>query len=115
MYGSSMKIISDVSQFKGGWFVGNFNPSAYKTDAVEVCYKKHAQGEVWASHYHAIADEVNYLIEGQMELNGQELSAPCVFIISAGEISKPTFLTDVSLIVVKIPGILNDKYEVKEE
>ena len=44
MYGSSMKIISDVSQFKGGWFVGNFNPSAYKTDAVEVCYKKHAQG-----------------------------------------------------------------------
>jgi hypothetical protein len=44
-----------------------------------------------------------------MEINGQKLIAPIIFVISKNEIAKPIFITDVSLIVVKIPGVLNDK------
>lgn len=109
-----MKVITDTSQFIGGWFVGSFEPSAYKTTSCEVAYKTHYKDEYWQPHYHMLSDEVNYLIEGQMEINGQVLSAPCVFVIPRGETSRPIFHTDVRLIVVKVPGILNDKYLIEE-
>lgn len=97
----------------GGWFIGDFEKTCYKTTACEVCYKIHKAGEFHAAHYHKLADEINYLISGKMQINGVELSAPCVFIIEKGEISAPVFHTDVHLIVVKIPGPLNDKYIVE--
>lgn len=108
-----MIIHNDVTKFKGGWFVGAFEPTAYKTDAVEVSYKTHHKDEFWAAHYHKQSHEINYLIEGEMQINGQLLTAPCVFVIERDEVSKPHFITDVKLIVVKIPGTLNDKYEVE--
>jgi hypothetical protein len=97
----------------GGWFVGDFENSCYKTQACEVSYKIHKQGEFHAAHYHKLADEINYLMSGKMQINGTELSAPCVFIIEKNEVAKPIFHTDVYLIVVKIPGPLNDKYIVE--
>lgn len=106
-----MKIF-DASQFKGGWFVGDFEPTSYKTQACEVSYKIHQAGETWDTHYHKLADEINYLISGSMSINGVNLEAPCVFLIEKNEISAPVFHTDVAIIVVKIPGIPNDKYKV---
>lgn len=76
-----MIIHNDITKFKGGWFVGDFEPSAYKTTAVEVSYKTHHKGEFWAAHYHKLSDEINYLLEGEMEINGTKLVAPCVFVI----------------------------------
>ena len=109
-----MKIITDTNQFRGGWFIGDFEPSVYKTSAAEVSYKLHYKGEYWAKHYHKHSDEINYLLEGEMLINNQKLTAPCIFIIYRGEVAEPTFLTDVKIIVVKIPGVLNDKYEITE-
>ena len=103
-----------VDNLKGGWFVGDFVPTCYKTSACEVSYKTHTAGEYWASHYHKLADEINYLISGEMEINGVQLLAPCVFVIPKGEISRPIFKTDVHLIVVKVPGALDDKYEITD-
>jgi len=103
--------VFDVSNFKGGWFVGDFDDTSYRTKSFEVSYKTHQAGEYWASHYHRIADEINYLISGRMEINGTILEAPCVFVIEKNEISRPVFHTDVSLIVVKTPSVPGDKYE----
>ena len=33
--------INRIENMKDGWFVGNFEPSAFKTDLFEVCYKFH--------------------------------------------------------------------------
>lgn len=101
-----------VDDLIGGWFVGSFKETTYKTDAVEVAYKKHYAGEAWAAHYHKVGDEINYLIEGRMEINGEQLEGPVVFVIPKGEISAPKFHTDVTLVVVKVPGEPNDKYTV---
>ena len=102
--------IHNVDNLIGGWFVGAFKETAYHTTACEVSYKTHYAGEEWAAHYHKIGDEINYLIEGQMEVNGQQLEAPVIFVIPKGEIAAPKFHTDVKLIVVKVPGELSDKY-----
>jgi hypothetical protein len=104
--------IFEANQFIGGWFVGDFEPTAYRTSHFEVSYKKHHKGEKWAAHYHAIGDEINYLIEGEMEINGIQLKAPVVFVIPAKEVADPKFHTDVKIIVVKTPSIPGDKYDV---
>jgi len=101
-----------MRSMKGGWFIGNFEPSVYKTSACEVCYKEHHKGARWAKHFHTVT-EINYLIAGSMEINGELITAGEIFVIEPYEEIKPVFLSDCSLIVVKIPGKLNDKHEVK--
>ena len=83
----------------GGWFVGDFEPSAYNP-----------QGEIWDNHYHKIATEINYLIRGKMNLSGTTLEEGDIFILQPGEIAIPEFLTDCELVVVKTPSIKGDKY-----
>ena len=94
----------------GGWFIGQFEGAVFKTPDCEVSYKKHYAGEAWPAHYHKLADEINYLIEGSMTVGDQLLTGPVIFVIPKGEVSAPVFHTDVSIIVVKVPGALDDKY-----
>jgi hypothetical protein len=44
--------VSKLKDMKGGWFVGDFEPTAYKTKDCEVSYKIHPAGEEWDIHYH---------------------------------------------------------------
>ncbi len=106
-----MRIIRQV-QWKGGWFIGNFEPTAYHTNAVEVCFKIHEKGEKWPKHYHKVATEINYLLHGIMTVKGETFHPGDVFIIENNEIADPEFLERCELIVVKIPAAKNDKYEV---
>ena len=107
-----MTVLS-IDNFEGGWFIGDFDPAVIKTKDFEVCYKKHSQGEVWDIHYHKISTEVNYLIRGEMTINGELLIAGDVFTIYPEEVAEPKFLTDCELIVVKTPSLVNDKYIVE--
>jgi NAD/NADP transhydrogenase beta subunit len=104
----------DVSKFVAGWFIGDFAETALRTKGFEVAYKIHLAGEAWPTHYHAIATEVNYLIEGKMDINGEIFESPCVFVIYPNEIARPVFHTDCKLIVVKTPSLPGDKYEVTD-
>ena len=99
-----------MSDMYGGWFVGNFEPSAHRTISCEVCYKIHAKGEKWDIHYHKLATEINYLIRGTMTIGGQTLCAGDIFTIAPNEIADPEFLEDCELIVVKLPSVKGDKY-----
>lgn len=102
-----MKILK-LKDMKGGWFVGNFEPTAYKTDLFEVSYKIHPKGENWDHHYHHTVTEINLLINGKMNLQGKELSSGDIFILNPYEIANPIFLEDCYIICVKTPSI-NDK------
>lgn len=101
--------VHSLNSFKGGWFIGNFEPSVLRTDAFEVCYKKHKKGEKWPKHYHAVSEEINYLIKGQMIIQKKLLRDGFIFVLEPGEIADPVFLTDCELIVVKVPSIPGDK------
>jgi len=96
---------------KGGWFIGNFEPSVLKTDQFEVCYKIHPAGEEWSKHHHKISDEINFLMKGKMTVNDVIIESNTVFVIEKNESVKPIFLEDCELIVVKVPSSLNDKYD----
>ena len=104
--------IHKIENFVKGWFIGNFDPVVHKTDQVEVAYQTHEAGEHHDIHYHKKSREYNYLIRGKMVINEQELNAGDIFILEPYEVSEPTFLTDVELIVVRVPSIKGDKYVV---
>lgn len=106
-----MKVFK-LDSMKGGWFVGDFNPSSFKTQDFEVCYKQHYKGEEWDTHYHKKGTEINLLIEGKMTIQGRELNSGDIFILEPYEIADPTFLEDCRLIIVKTPSVPGDKFNV---
>ena len=104
--------IHRIEEMTGGWFIGNFEPSAFKTNQFEVGYKLHLAGEKWDAHYHKEADEVTFLLRGRMIIQGKELKSGDVFVINRYEVADPVFLEDCEVIVVKTPSVICDKYTV---
>jgi quercetin dioxygenase-like cupin family protein len=99
-----------IEDMKGGWFIGNFEPSVFKTELFEVCYKFHEKGEKWDTHYHKIGTEINYLVKGKMIIQNKELSEGDIFILRPYEIADPIFLEDCTVLIVKTPSSTQDKF-----
>jgi hypothetical protein len=93
-----------------GWFVGNFSPTAYLTPDVEVAVKQHKANDEEDAHLHKIATEINVVLSGDVEFNGELLQAGDIVVIEQYESVKFRSKTDSVLVVVKIPGASNDKY-----
>ena len=98
-----------------GWFVGNFEPSLYKTNDVEVAVKRYQAGDYEAAHYHKIATELTVVTKGKVRMNGIEYGEGEIIVMEPEDITDFEALTDTENVVVKIPGANDDKYIVKEE
>jgi len=105
--------IYKLNDMKDGWFVGDFSPAAFTTDQFEVCYKKHFVGEYWATHYHTTITEINLLVKGKMKINNIEINAGEIFVIPPYYVSKPEFLQDCELVIIKTPSVIGDKFIIK--
>lgn len=97
-----------------GWFVGNFEPTLYKTDAVEVAVKQYKAGDHESEHYHKIATELTVIVSGSVRMNGREYTQGDVIVMDPGDVTDFEALTDAVNVVVKLPGASKDKYEVGE-
>ena len=93
-----------------GWFVGNFEPSVYKTNDVEVAVQQYEAGDYEQWHYHKIATEITVIITGEVKMNGKKYRAGEIVLIEPGEGTDFLAVTEVVNVVVKIPGVNNDKY-----
>lgn len=93
-----------------GWFVGNFEPSLYKTNAVEVGVKNYKAGAHESWHYHKVATEITVIISGRVRMNQREYMTGDIVIIEPGEGTDFEVLEDTATAVVKLPGANNDKY-----
>lgn len=102
--------VNRLTDFTRGWIIGDFEPSLIKTTAVEVGILTHKKGEIWPAHYHKLGTEYNVLINGRMKVCDTELQAGDVFVIDPNEIADPIFHEDCTIMCVKIPGHLKDKY-----
>lgn len=97
-----------------GWFVGNFSPTAFATGACEVAVKHYAAGEVHPAHYHKIATEITLVLSGKVAMAGRTWSDGDIVVLSPNEITDFAALTDATTVVVKVPGVLDDKYLVEK-
>ena len=100
----------ELSDFKGGWFIGNFEPSLLKTEKFEASVKNHPKGEQWPKHYHKIATEFNYIFEGKVEISGKIYKRGQIFVVPPEYVVDPNFLEDCIILCIKTPGPPDDKY-----
>ena len=106
-----MKIMH-LSDAVRGWFCGDFEPSIYKTSAVEVGIKNYKAGYHENPHYHKVSTEITTIISGEVKINNTTYVAGDIILIEPMEIVDFISVTDSITNVVKIPHTKNDKYEV---
>ncbi|HEC1885110.1 TPA: hypothetical protein R1808_001681 [Campylobacter jejuni] len=93
-----------------GWFVGNFEPSIFKTNDVEVGIKEYKKGDIEEKHYHKIATEITVIVSGKVRMNDKIYSKGDIVMIYPEEATDFEALEDTINVVVKLPGVSNDKY-----
>lgn len=106
---------ADLKSMSKGWFIGNFEPSLYKTNDVEVAVKQYKKGDTDNAHYHKIATEYTVVVQGRVRMFEKEWNAGSIIVVEPGDITSFEALEDAVNLVVKLPGANNDKYEVKED
>ena len=107
--------VSHINEMKGGWFVGNFEPTLYKTNDTEVAIKEYEAGDYGVRHYHKISTELTVIVRGTVKMNDIEYNEGSIIIMEPGENTDFLAVTDTITVVVKLPGANNDKYIDKGE
>lgn len=93
-----------------GWFVGNFDPTLFRTNDVEIALKRYPTGGCEERHHHKIATEITVIVSGRVRMNGKEYGADDIVVIPPSESTDFEVLEDTVTVVVKLPGANNDKY-----
>lgn len=103
--------VSKLNTMVKGWFIGNFEPSLYKTNDVEVAVKCYKKGDYETRHYHKIATEITVITNGSVMMNGIIYKTGDIIVMEPGESTDFECLEDgTQNVVVKLPGVNNDKY-----
>jgi hypothetical protein len=102
--------IIDLNKYLRGWIIGNFDPNIIKTTDFEIGILQHKQNESWGFHYHSETKEINILLSGEMLINNVYIKKHTIFIFEKNMISCPLFLTDCTVLCIKLPSLPNDKY-----
>lgn len=104
--------VANLNNMIKGWFIGNFNPSLFKTNDMEVAVKNYKKGDREGVHHHKIATEYTVIAKGLVRMNGIEYSSGSIIVVEPNESTDFECLEDGTIsVVVKIPGANNDKYQ----
>ena len=94
--------------------MGKFTPTVLSTNDVEVAVKRYKKGDYEASHYHKIATEITVIVSGRVRMNNIEYGPDDIIVMEPNESTDFECLEDNTVnVVVKFPGVNNDKYLVK--
>lgn len=103
--------VSKLSQMIKGWFVGNFEPTLYRTNDVEVAVKKYKENEYDSAHYHKVATEITVILNGRAEMNGVVYEDGDIIVIEPNDVTDFRALDNgTTTVVIKLPGANDDKY-----
>jgi hypothetical protein len=98
-----------LSDFTNGWFLGNFEPSLFRSPDFEICVKNFKKGDVEAAHFQRIATEVTVVLSGSIRMGGHVLQVDDILTIYKDEVCDFEALTDCKVLGVKFPSLPDDK------
>ena len=101
---------SNINNFRGGWFVGDFEPSIFKNPFFEVAHHSHKKNDATFPHYHQVTNELNYIVRAEMMVDKNHLKAGDMWIYEPWDISDVEFLEVSDLMIIRWPSIPSDKY-----
>lgn len=93
-----------------GWFIGMFEPTAYKSKDLELAIKKYKKGDSEQSHFHKKSTEVTAILSGRVLMNGIEYKKDDIITIQPNTSTDFIVLEDTITVVAKLPANTNDKY-----
>lgn len=99
----------NISEFKRGWIIGNFEPSILKSD-FEVMVRKDKKGDTFPRHFHKEATEYNVVINGKYKVDDEIYSSGDIFVIQPYKSSESECLESGEIVCVKNKSVRNDKY-----
>jgi mannose-6-phosphate isomerase-like protein (cupin superfamily) len=103
--------VARLNDMTKGWFVGNFSPTLYASEAVEVAVKYYRAGDHEGRHSHRVATEITAVVSGEVVMCGQSFLAGDIVVLEPGDSTDFTAVTDAVTTVVKLPCVAGDKYE----
>jgi quercetin dioxygenase-like cupin family protein len=102
--------ITKLSGMTNGWFIGDFEPSLFKTKDFEVAVQQFDAGEYVEWHVHKVATEYTVIVSGTAEMNREPVGEGDIIVLAPGEGTDFRALTEVTTAVVKTPCVKGDKY-----
>ena len=105
--------VEQLKNMKAGWFIGNFEPSLFRTNDCEVAVKTYKKGDKESKHYHKIATEYTVIIKGKVRMFDHIYEEGDIVVVEPGDATDFEALEDAMNVVVKMPGANNDKYLVE--
>ena len=102
--------IYNLTNFKNGWIIGDFEPSILKNTGVEMAVMKKTKGiHKNDFHYHEHCIEINVLIKGKMKMNDKIINENEIFVYNPFVPSICEFLEDSTFVVFKNKPSNKDK------
>lgn len=105
-----IKQMDNLKNYFKGWIVGNFEPNLFKTNDIEIAIKRYKKGDKEEKHYHKIAKEFTIVIDGKILMNGNQVKKNQIFIVEPEVSNVFEALTNATLLVIKTPSVVGDKY-----
>lgn len=102
--------VFNLADMTKGWFVGDFDPSIYKTQGFEVGVKFYTAGDKEAEHYHLAAQEITVVVSGKVKMCNRVFEKGSIVVLEPKDITSFEALEDSCLCVVKVPSVKGDKY-----
>ena len=94
-----------------GWFVGDFEPTLFKTKDFEVAVKSYMANDYEKEHVHKVATEITVMVYGWARMGGETVSAGDIIMIEPGEPTDFRAITGVTTVCVKVPSVKGDKFD----
>jgi len=102
--------VYQLSDMKGGWFAGDFNPTIVPSKNFEVAVKHYTAGAKEPRHHHKIAQEVTVISAGTVRMNGVIYTEGDIIVLEPGDSTDFEAVTAATTVVLKTPSVTGDKY-----
>ena len=100
----------NLKNFTKWWFIGDFEPSLFKTDLFEVAIKEYNKWDKEESHHHKIATEYTIFNSWKYRMKNNYYETWDIVEILPWESTDFECLENWTTTVVKIPCVKWDKY-----
>lgn len=103
-------IVFNISETKGGYFLGDFEPSILKSSDVSIAVKRIFRGALDGGYYRKCDTEIVYIMSGVLEIDKKKYKKGDIILWEPQDVINIFAIEDSEYLLIKLPGSRNDIY-----